>query len=127
MKTIIAVLMAVVLAATAAFAADLAWTPYQNFHAVNQAPIQFFAPDSTGIALTAAGTVQAVSTNVLYMITAGSSGTCYYRPLTANTPAAKAASQAILIPASTERLRAVNPTITFVNMSGCTGGYFQRQ
>lgn len=90
-------------------------------------PIQFYAPDNSGQALTVAGTTVDLTNYVLYAVQAGASGTCYYRPMTANTTAAKVASAQILVPASTVQIRGKNSTAPFMNVSGCVGGYFTKQ
>lgn len=118
--------LAILLAAVAAFATDMQWTSQQYMHTPAQAPVQFFAP-STATALTAADMTVDLSNYILYGITAGGSGTCYYRTMTANTSAARAAATQVLVPVSTVQVRAKNRATPFLNLSGCTSGYLQEQ
>lgn len=91
--------------------------------------VQTFAPNgSLTQTLTVNSATVDMSSNVLWSLYTPASTTCYYRLMpSALTGANKTAYKNALIPVSTHVIRAKNPNTPFINMSGCTAGYLERQ
>ena len=123
MKTFISLIFAIVLTVAGAFASDLVWTPITGFHGVSQAPVQFFAP-ATVTALTVNSTTFSLSNYILYEFESGSGATCYMRVMATST---KTGTPTLFRTAGTRRVYSVNPSATYVNLSGCTAGSFLSQ
>lgn len=125
-KIFIVTCFLMLMAATAtAFAAsgDLMRTP-GSF--VSATAVQTFAPDGTAVStLSVNSTTIDLSKFLLYSIYSAS-GTCFQRlmPLATST---KASYTAVPIPNTTWHMRAVNVNTKFANMSGCVGGFVQKQ
>ena len=125
MKTILSIctLLMLVMASAAFGGADLAWTSYQNFHAINQAPIQYIAPNGTlSQLLTVNSTTINMTGNAIYSVYYPTGTSCQVRSMATSTKA----NTAVPVPAAYITM-AVNPSTPFVNFSGCTNAGVQIQ
>lgn len=124
MKKMFLAVVAILMLAISAFAGgDLART--NSSLQFGGTPIQFFAPEVTTALSVNSSTVD-MSSYILYAVNPLSVATCYMRLMPASN-STKANYPQAQIPVSTWTIRAVNPAVKFVNFSGCTGGYLQKQ
>jgi hypothetical protein len=87
-------------------------------------PVQTFAPNGTKVVSLS---VNSSTTDMSYYVlfsAYSASGTCFIR-LMATT--AKGTNTQVPLPNTTWITLAKNPATPFVNMSGCVGGFLQRQ
>jgi hypothetical protein len=121
MKIILALTMAIAFAGMALAGGDLQRTS-GNF--ANQVPVQFFAPDGTATtALSVASVTVDLSNYILYGVYSAS-GTCLKRLMPTSAKGAYVASP---VPNTLWHIRAKNAATPFLNLSGCVGGFLQKQ
>ena len=87
-------------------------------------PVQVFAPEVT-TALTVNSVTIDLSNYIMYAVNPLAVATCYMRLMPTSTKSATYIQAQI--PANGWTIRAKNYTNPFLNMSGCTGGYLQKQ
>ena len=122
MKKIVFALLAVVLAVSSAYASnDLQWN---NGAYANRVAVQQFAPTDVSTLSAVKSTIN-LGNYIMYAIYSAS-GTCFMRlmPLSTST---QASYTQVPIPNTTWRVLAKNAATPFLNMSGCVGGFVQKQ
>lgn len=121
-KLVLAACLVLSMALTAGASGDLTRTP-GNF--ANQVAVQIFGPGSTVDTLSVNKSTVDLSNYIMYGIYSAS-GTCFARlmPLSTST---QASYTQVPIPNTTWHVRAINPSARFLNMSGCVGGFVQKQ
>jgi hypothetical protein len=87
-------------------------------------PVQVFAPETTTL-LTVYSTTVDLSNYIMYAVNPLAVATCYMRLMPTSTKSATYIQAQI--PASGWTIRAKNYTNPFLNLSGCTAGYLQKQ
>lgn len=88
-------------------------------------PIQTFAPNGTLTQLlTINSSTVDLSAYSMFGVYTPTSTTCFMRMMPTT---AKGARVAATVPVTTWTIRAKNPATSFLNLSGCAGGYLQIQ